>query len=77
MYQEKDKREIAKYAAKCGETATVRKFKVKFQRLTESTIRPWVKKYKEANNAKSQEDSSRFVVFKICENRGRPPVTLR
>ena len=51
----------------CGATATVRKFKVKFPRLTESTIRPWVKKYKEMIKAKS----SRFVNFKICEKRGR------
>ena len=57
----------------CGATATIRKFKVKFPRLTEGTIRPWVKKYKEANKAKSQgEENSRFVNFKICEKRGRP-----
>ena len=42
VYQEKDKQEIAKYAAMCGATATVRKFKVKFPRLTESMIRPCV-----------------------------------
>ena len=69
VYQEKDKQEIAKYAAMCGATATVRKFKVKFPRLTES---PWVKKYKEMIKAKSQRESSRFVNFKICEKRGRP-----
>ena len=72
MYQEKDNQEIAKYAAMCGATATVRKFKVKFPKLTESTIRPWVKKYKEMIKAKSQRESSRFVDFKICEKRGRP-----
>ena len=56
----------------CGATATVRKFKVKFPRLTESTIRPWVKKYQEMIKAKSQRESSRFVNFKICEKRGHP-----
>ena len=56
----------------CVATATVRKFKVKFPRLTESSIRPWVKKYNEVNKAKSQGESSRFVNFKICEKRGRP-----
>ena len=72
VYQEKDKQEIAKYAAMCGATPAVRKFKVKFPRLTESTIRSWVKKYKEMIKAKSQRESSRFVNFKICEKRGRP-----
>ena len=75
VYREKDKQEIAKYAAMCGATATVRKFKVKFPRLTESTIRPWVKKYKEMIKAKSQRVSSRFVDFKICEKWG-PPLLL-
>ena len=42
VYQEKDKQEIAKYAAMCGATATVRKFKVKFPRLTESMICPCI-----------------------------------
>ena len=58
----------------CGATATARKFKVKFPRLTESTIRPWVKKYKEMIKAK--RESSRFGNFKICKKRAGRPLLL-
>ena len=42
----KEKQEIAKLASEHGHAAAVRKFKKKFPTLTESTIRPWIKKFK-------------------------------
>ena len=48
VYAEKDKQEIAKYAAICGVTAAIRKFQPKFLNLTKSTVRPWVKVHTEA-----------------------------
>ena len=46
VYAEKDKQEIAKYAAICGVTAAIRKFQPKFLNLTKRTVRPWVKGHK-------------------------------
>ena len=66
VYEEKGKQEMAKYAAVCGVTAAVRKFKQKFPNLNESTVRPWVKKYKTNNG-----ESSGFAP-KIGQVRGRP-----
>ena len=43
LYEEKDKEDIAKYAAQFGTTAAVRKFKQRFSNLTESTVRTCVK----------------------------------
>ena len=48
VYTEKDKQEIAKYAAVCGATAAIKKFQQRFPHLTESTVRPWVKSYKKS-----------------------------
>ena len=48
VYAEKDKQEIAKYAAVCGATAAIRKFQQRFPLLTESPVRPWVKSYKKS-----------------------------
>ena len=47
IYEEKDKQDVAKYAAQCGNTAAIRKFKQRFPNLNESTIQPWLKKYRE------------------------------
>ena len=47
VFGEKETQEIAKLASEHGHAAAVRKFKKKFPILTESTIRPWVKRYKE------------------------------
>ena len=54
VYEEKDKQEMAKYAAVCGVTAAIRKFKQKFPNLNESKVRPWVKK-KVQGNSQSKE----------------------
>ena len=61
VYEEKDKQDVAKYAAHCGTTAAIRKFKHKFPNLNDSTVRPWLKKgrenlekKKEANNDKTR-----------------------
>ena len=42
----KEKQEISKLALEHGHAAAVWKFKEKFPTLTESTIRPWIKKFK-------------------------------
>ena len=68
VYAEKDKQEIAKYAAVCGATAAVRKFQQRFPHLTESTVRPWVKSYKKS----IQEQKEMGVEPKIGKARGRP-----
>ena len=70
--EEKDKQEIAKYAAVCGVTAAIRKFKQKFPNLNESTVRPGVKKYKEILKAKKNNGESGGFPPKIGQVRGRP-----
>ena len=45
MLEEKEKQEIAKFPSKHGHAAAVRKFKKKLPTLSESTIRPWVKRF--------------------------------
>ena len=72
VYEEKDKQEIAKYATVCGVTATIRKFKQKFANLNESTVRPWVKKYKEILKAKKNNGESSGFAPKIGQVRGQP-----
>ena len=41
----KEKQDIAKFASEHVHAITVRKFKKKFPTLTESTIRPWIRKF--------------------------------
>ena len=48
VYAEKEKQEIAKYAAICGVTAAIRKFQPKFPNLTQSTVHPCVKSHKKS-----------------------------
>ena len=48
VYAEKNKQEIAKYAAVCGAIAAIRKFQQRFPHLTESTVHPWIKSYKKS-----------------------------
>ena len=59
VYPEKDKQEIAKYAAICGVTAAIRKFQPKFPHLTESTVRPWVKSHKKIHTGAEEEEEGR------------------
>ena len=47
VYEEKNKQDIAKYAAECGTTAAIREFKHRFPNLNESTVRRCPKKYRE------------------------------
>ena len=54
VFGEKEKQEIAKFEV----AAAVRKFKKNFPTLTESTIRPWVKRYKE--NLKEKRKANKF-----------------
>ena len=46
QYKDSEKCKIAKYASEHGVMKAVKKFKKDFLKLTESTVRPWVKKYK-------------------------------
>ena len=60
MFGEKEKEEIAKFASEHGHAAAVRKVKKKLQTVTKSTIRPWVKRYKE--NLKEKRKANKEVV---------------
>ena len=71
FYAEKDKQEIAKYAAICGVTGAIRKFQPKFPNLTKSTVRPWVKSHKKSiqEQKKKGETSVQSTIESV---RGRP-----
>ena len=45
-YKEEDKCKIAKYANHCRTTNAVNRFKKEFPKLTESTVRGWLAKYR-------------------------------
>ena len=47
MYKEEEKMTVVKYVCSHGVTNEIRFFKKEFPNLTESTVRPWVNKYKE------------------------------
>ena len=70
VYVEKDKQEIAKYAAVCGATAAIRKFQQKFPHLTESPVHTWVKSYKKSIQEQKKMGAS-SVKPKIGKARGR------
>ena len=72
VYEENDKQEIGKYAAVCLVAAAIRKFKQKFPNLNESTVRPWVKKYKLILKAKKNNGESSGFAPKIGQVRSRP-----
>ena len=55
MYKEEEKMKVVKYACSHGVTNAIRFFKKEFPNLTESTVRPWVNKYKEEIKKKSAE----------------------
>ena len=66
MYKEEEKMKVVKYTCSHGVTNAIRFFKNEFPNLTESTMRPWVNKYKEEIKKKSAE---RVI---ISQTRGRP-----
>ena len=70
-YSESDKRRIAMYATQNGNTNVVRKFRNDFPKLTESTLRPWVQKYK--SEMKNSPEGTQIV---IGVKRGRPILLL-
>lgn len=45
-YAEKDKQRVGRYAAMHGVPSALKRFKSEFPKLTQSTVRPWVIKYK-------------------------------
>ncbi|PFX18016.1 hypothetical protein AWC38_SpisGene17650 [Stylophora pistillata] len=67
-YKEEDKCKIAKYANHCGTTNVVR-FKKEFPKLTESTIRGWLTKYR--SQLKNTPQTTPQDV-QIGTKRGRP-----
>ena len=69
VYEEKDKQEIAKYAAVCRATAAIRKFQQRFPHLTKSIVRPWVKSYKTSIQEQKNRGAS-SVEPKIGKARG-------
>ena len=68
-YREDEKMKIAKYANIYGTVSALRYFKQDFPKLTESTIRPWLAKYRSQLKTTSSEDSE---CIQISETRGRP-----
>ena len=64
-----DKIKIARYACENGNSKAVSKFKSDFPKLNESTVRPWVKKYKSELSSKKPQTS-----FWIGTKRGRPTI---
>ena len=55
MYKEEEKMKVVKHACSHGVTNAIRFFKKEFPNLAESTVRPWVNKYKEEIKRKSAE----------------------
>ena len=70
-YKEENKQDIGKYAAQCGTTAAIRKFKHRFPNLNESIVRPWLKKYRE-NLKEKKKAKNENIILKIGQTRGRP-----
>ena len=70
---DKDKQEIAKYAAICEFTEAIRKFQPEFPNLTESTVRSWVKNHKKSIQEQKMGETS--VQSTIGRFRGRPLLT--
>ena len=70
-YKEQDKLRVAKYASQYGPTRTVTFFSKEFPSLSESTVRPWVQKYRSQIREMSTRDN-RPETVKIGEKRGRP-----
>ncbi|PFX26609.1 hypothetical protein AWC38_SpisGene8728 [Stylophora pistillata] len=66
-YREGEKIKIAKYADSHGTVNAIKHFRQDFPNLTESTLRPWVAKYRLEARKTSSSDCSQ-----ISEKRGRP-----
>ena len=66
-YHVRDKVKIAKYANTYGVASAIKFFQRDFPKLTESTVRPWLKKYR----AGLQKSSSGALPV-ISTKRGRP-----
>ena len=64
-YHERDKVKIAKYANTSGVASAIKFFQRDFPKLTESTVRPWLKKYR-------LQKSSSGALPVISTKRGRP-----
>ena len=71
VYVEKDKQEIAKYAAICRVTSAIRKFQSNFPNLTKSTVCPWVKRSQKIHTGAEEEGRNKCAIT-IGRVRGRP-----
>ena len=67
VYEEKDKQDVAKYAAQCCTTAAITKFKHRFPSLNESNVRVWLKKYRE-NLKEKKMAKNETITIKIGQN---------
>ena len=54
-YTEEEKMKIVKYAASHGVASALRYFRKDFPNLTESTVRPWLSKYRDEIKKKSAD----------------------
>ena len=73
VYEEKDKQDVAIYAAQYGTTAAIRKFKHRFPNLNESAVRlrPWLKKQRE-NLKEKKKAKNENIILQAEQARGRP-----
>ena len=77
VYSEKDKLMIARYGNTHGPARAIAKFVKEFPKLTDSTVRAWIAKYRKelsANNGNNEE-----IPITVGQTRGRPlslPVEL-
>ena len=69
IYKDENKIKIARYASENGTSKAVSRFKNEFPKLNESTVRPWVRKYKAELNSKKPRSC-----LTIGTKRGRPTI---
>ena len=60
VYDEEDKQKIVNNTSTHGFAAAVRKFKLKFPNINESTVHLWVKKYEENLKEKAKQGQSSY-----------------
>ena len=70
-WSDKDRYHIGKYASENGTAAALRKYKTRYQKLNESTIRDFVKKYREELKKASKQNRSPVKQLATSQ-RGRP-----
>ena len=64
-YSENTKKKVARYALQHGVAAAVRKYEKEFPKLRQSTVSPWLKRYKQVETSSTSQAT-------ISTKRGRP-----